>query len=61
MTRTFSESKRESLYSSVSRSGVKIFGDIAKETKIEVQGQIKRVVISSEVVFQRVLTLANCL
>ena len=61
MPLTFSESKRESLYSPVSRSGVKIFGDIAKETKIEVQGQIKHVVISSEVVFRRVLILANCL
>ena len=58
--RTFSESKRESLYSSTSRSGVKTFGDMAKETKIKVQGQIKNGIISSEVVFRRALTLANC-
>ena len=42
VTRTFSESKRESLCSPISRSGVKTFGDMAKETKIKVQGQIKR-------------------
>ena len=60
VTRTFSESKRESLYSPISRSGVKTFGDMAKETKIKVQGQIKRGIISSEVVFRRALTLANC-
>ena len=59
VTRTFSESKRESLYIPVSRSGVKTFGDLAKETKIKVQGQIKRRIISSEVIFQRALTLAN--
>ena len=47
VTRTFSESKRESLYSPISRSGVKTFGDMAKETKIKVQGQIKRGVISN--------------
>ena len=41
VTRTFSESKRESLCSPISRSGVKTFGDMAKETKIKVQGQIK--------------------
>ena len=34
VTRTFSESKRESLYRPVSRSGVKTFGDMAKETEI---------------------------
>ena len=60
VTSTFSESKRESLYSSISRSGVKTFGDMAKETKIKVQGQIKHIIISSEVVFRRALTLANC-
>ena len=60
VTRTFSESKRESLYSPISRSGVKTFGDMAKETKIKVQGQIKSGIISSEVVSRRALTLANC-
>ena len=59
VTRTFSESKRESLYIPISRSGVKTFGDMAKETKIKVQGQIKYGIISSEVVFRRALTLAN--
>ena len=59
VTRTFSESKRESLYSPISRSEVKTFGDMAKETKIKVQGQIKRGIISSEVVFRRALTFAN--
>ena len=60
VTRTFSEFKRESLYSPISRSGVKIFGDMAKETKIKVQGQIKRGIISSEVFFRRALNLADC-
>ena len=60
VTRTFSESKRESLYSPISRSAVQTFEDMAKETKINVQGQIKRRIISSEVVFRRALTLANC-
>ena len=60
VTRTFSWSKRERLYSPVSRSGVKTFGGMAKETKIKVQGQIKRGIISSEVVFRRALILANC-
>ena len=32
---------------------------MAKETKIKVQDQIKRGIISSEVVFRRALTLAN--
>ena len=32
---------------------------MAKETKIKVQGQIKRGIISSEVFFRRALTLAN--
>ena len=44
VTRTFSESKRESLCSPVSRSGVNMinkYGDMAKETKIKVQSQIK--------------------
>ena len=56
---TESESKRESLCIPFSSSGVKTFGDMAKETKIKVQGQIKRGIISSEVVFRRALTLAN--
>ena len=59
VTRTFSESKRENLYIPISRSGVKTFGDMAKETKLKVQGQIKRGIISAEVVFRRTLTLAN--
>ena len=41
VTITFLESKRENLYSPISRSGVKTFGGMAKETKIKVQGQIK--------------------
>ena len=57
---TFSESKRESFYSPISRSRVKTFGDMAKETKIKVQGQIKHGIFSSELVFRRALTLANC-
>ena len=60
VTRTFSESKRASLYIPISRSGVITFGDMTKENKIKVQGQIKRGIISSEVVFRRALTLANC-
>ena len=60
VTRTFSESKRERLYSPISRLGVKTFGDMAKETKIKDQGQIKRGISSSVVVFRRALTLANC-
>ena len=60
VTRTFSESKRESLYSPISRSGVKTFSDMAKETKIKLQGQIKCGIISSEVVSRRALILANC-
>ena len=56
VTRTFSESKRESLSSPISRSGVKTFGDMAKETKMKVQGQIKRGITSSEVLFRRALT-----
>ena len=51
VTRTFSESKRESLYSPVSRSGVKTFVDMATEATIKVQGRIKHGIISSEVVF----------
>ena len=52
VTRTYLESKRESLYSPVSRSQVKTFADMAiKESKIKVKGQIKHGVISSEVVF----------
>ena len=57
VTHTFSESKRESFYIPISRSGIKTFGDMAKETKS--QCQIKRGIISSEVVFRRALTLAN--
>ena len=60
VTRTFSEAKRQSLYGSVSKLGVKTFGDMAEETKIKVHGQIKRGIISSETVFRRALTLANC-
>ena len=60
VTRTFSESKRERLYIPISRSRVKTFGNMAKETKIKVQGQIKSGIISSEVVFRRALTSANC-
>ena len=48
VTRTFSESKRESLYIPISRSRAKTFGNMAKGTKIKVQGQIKRGIISSE-------------
>ena len=40
VTRTFSESKRESLYSPISRSGVKTFFDIAKETKIKFKAKL---------------------
>ena len=53
VTHTFSESKRGTLYSTVSRSGVKTFRDMAKETKIKVQGQIKSGLTSSEVVFRK--------
>ena len=60
VTRTFSESRRESLYSPVSRSEIKTFGDMTKETKIKVQGQLNCWNISSEVVFRRAFTLANC-
>ena len=41
VTHTFAEFKRERLYSPISRSGVKTFGDMAKETKIKVQCQNK--------------------
>ena len=41
VTRTFSECKRERLYIRISRSRAKTFGNMAKGTKIKVQGQIK--------------------
>ena len=51
VTLSLSESKRESLNSPTSGWGVKTFGDMAKETKIKVQDQIKHGIISSEMVF----------
>ena len=40
VTRTFPESKRESLYSPISRSGVKTFGDMAKEPKLKFKAKL---------------------
>ena len=56
----FSENESCSFYAPISRSQLQTFSDMSKKTKIKQQGRIKNTNISSELVFRRALTIANC-